>query len=37
MTDAPYRTGSGEARPRTTEVFSRRTTVGRQAGRGGRG
>ncbi|CAM0882699.1 unnamed protein product [Alopecurus aequalis] len=46
ITDLPHRTGagrgtaegtSGEARPGTTERFSRRTTVSRLAGRGGRG
>jgi hypothetical protein len=37
MTDAPYRTGSGEARPGTTERLSRRTTASRQVGRPSRG
>ena len=34
MTDVPHRTGAGRG---TTEGFSRRTTVSRQAGRAGRG
>ncbi|KAM0912321.1 hypothetical protein ACQ4PT_012867 [Festuca glaucescens] len=37
MTDAPYITGSGEARTGTTERLSRRTTVSRLAGRPSRG
>ncbi|KAK1667085.1 hypothetical protein QYE76_055244 [Lolium multiflorum] len=37
MTDAPYRSGSGEARPGTTERLSRRTTASRQVGRPSRG
>jgi hypothetical protein len=37
MTDVSETTGSGGARPRSTEGFSRRTTASRQAGRAARG
>ena len=37
MTDVSHRTGSGDARTGTTERVTRRATVGKQAGRAGRG